>query len=217
MRWVLRLDLPGPLGPFRSASSRYPFLSSLLVLETVVIYWSNYWKVPRTIPEVILNNLTDQNVFLIRSHKATLPECIGWRKKNPMWRTRKEGEILLFSTCFDRLYLFASKRWQSINPSLVFPIRKGLHANVPSFCIISIFYWFPIIIKRQLLHKQMKIKNMNNCHCYLNICKDGALLHNYKDLRHVCNIYCCMPGRGLQWNPPPADPHANAHRKKFSP
>ncbi len=27
---------------------------------------------------------TDQNIILIRSHEATLPECIGGRKKNHM-------------------------------------------------------------------------------------------------------------------------------------
>ena len=33
---------------------------------------------------ICLNWKPDQNVFLIRLHTATLPECIGWRKKNPM-------------------------------------------------------------------------------------------------------------------------------------
>ncbi len=41
---------------------------------------------------------------------------------------RPEEAKQLFSTCFARLYLIACIRQQSINPSLVFPIRKRLHA-----------------------------------------------------------------------------------------
>ena len=47
-----------------------------------------------------LQSHPDQNVFLIRSHKAKLPECIGWGKKNPMWRTRKEWDLRNQSSCF---------------------------------------------------------------------------------------------------------------------
>ncbi len=99
---------------------------------------------------------SDQNVFLIRSHKATLPEYIGWRKKNHTWRTRKEWKI---STCFAWLHLIACKRWQSINPSLVFPIRKHFHASEQPPIAITIV--LAIVSRGWHAHSATMVANFN--------------------------------------------------------
>ncbi len=74
---------------------------------------------------------TDHVVLLVPKVWIGLSEWRGWRKKNLVW-----------NTCFARLHLIACILWQSIKPSLVFLIRKRLHAGPHRWRMWDRFYWW---------------------------------------------------------------------------